>query len=62
MRYSVVKVSKIYQEVREICRKYPECRSFDEARIKNDLNSSSDWDLTKKEEKAIRRMCDWLGV
>ena len=62
MNYSVVKVSKVYQEIRAICRRYPECRSLDEAKIRRDLDGDSQWNLTAKEEKALKRMCEWLGL
>ena len=62
MSYSVAKVSKVYQEIRAICRKYPECKSLDEAKVKRDLDGDPQWNLTVKEEKALKRMCAWLGL
>ena len=62
MSYSVAKVSKVYQEIRAICRKYPECKSLDEAKVKRDLDGDPQWNLTVKEEKALKRMCEWLGL
>ena len=62
MSCSVAKVSKAYQEIRAICRKYPECTSFDAAMVKRDLDGNSKLDLTAKEEKALKRMCEWLGL
>ena len=66
MSCSVTKVSEIYQNVRAFCRKYPECKSLHDARVKKDLELETKWDLTDdltaKEEKALNRMCDMLGV
>ena len=62
MRYSVVKVSKVYQDARAICREHPECKSWDEAKVYKSLDRSPDWDLTAKEDKALRRICNWLGI
>ena len=66
MSCSVAKVSNIYQNVRAFCRKYPECKSLHDARIQKDLKQESKWDLTggltAKEEKALNRMCDKLGI
>lgn len=66
MRYSIAKVSNVYQTVREFCRENPGCASLCEARILNDLKCNVKWDLsgglTNKEEKALERMCNWLGI
>ena len=66
MSYSVAKVCKIYQNVRAFCRKYPECKSLHGARVKKDLELETKLDLTgdltAKEEKALNRMCDKLGI
>ena len=62
MRYSVVKVSKTYQDVRAICRKHPECKSLDEAKIFQDTDGNPHWDLTAKENRALQRMCVYLGI
>lgn len=63
---STAKVSKIYQNVRAFCRENPKCKSLYEARTQMELKDDAKWGLTgaltKKEERALERMCDWLGV
>lgn len=47
MRCSIAKVEKIYQEVRDIARKYPECKTLAEIMVRKDLdNYGCDWSMT----------------
>ena len=58
----VTKVEKVYQEVRAICRNNSDCNSLDMAMIKHDFGDGTDWKLSAKENRALKRKCDWLGV
>ena len=62
MSYSVAKVDKAYQEIGMICRKHPECKSLEEAILKRDLDGFQGLNLTAREEKSLKRKCDWLGI
>ena len=62
MRCSIAKVEKIYQEVRDIARKYPECKTLAEIMVRKDLdNYGCDWSMTARETKAFEHKCKWLG-
>ena len=63
MRCSVAKVEKVYQAVRAIARKFPKCTTLDQAKILKDLHFKDwDWSLNVKEEKSLKRKCEWLGI
>ena len=64
MGCNVAKVEKIYQEVRAIARKHPECKTVDEAKIHKDVDNHQDWDwsMTAIETKALERKCRWQGI
>ena len=62
MSCSQAKVEKAYQDVRSFCRENPHCTSLDEVKVSRDLGDDSTWGLSAKEEKALKRKCDWLGI